>query len=119
MKRENKVIKINDDVPDVIIMPAKEYEDPELKIVFIEAKEEPTKYCAHERIRIWKYHRLIQCFNCGQTLDAFEYLVMIGTFENNKASHLKNLHYEVKWKLEEIEQLKKQIAKLKSEKRHL
>jgi len=109
------VKKINEDVPDVVLMPKEDFEMPELKIIL--PKEEFRPFCPHDKIRIWEYHRIVECYGCGERLDPFDYLLNVGKKENNKLSELKWLGYQVKHKNEEIEKLKKEISKLNSLKR--
>lgn len=109
------VKKINPNVPDVVVMPKDDFEMPELKIVL--AKEEFRPFCPHDQIRIFEYYRIVECYNCGERLDAFDYLLSVGKKENNKLSELRWLSYQVKHKNEEIEKLKKETAKLNSIKR--
>ncbi len=111
---KNKIIKINDSVPDVVLMPAEDFKMPELKIVVADDKEH-VKYCRHDQVKIWKYHRTVQCANCGASVDPFEWLLNIANFQAGQVSQLKWLHNEVKWKTEEIESLDRKIRERKKQ----
>lgn len=108
-----KVKKISPDIPDVVVMPKEDFEMPELKIVLPKEKNRP--YCLHDQIRIYEYYRIVECNRCGERLDAFDYLLSVGKKENNKLSELTWLNYEIKHKKEDIERMKNQLSKLRSE----
>lgn len=100
--------------PEVTYKPPENYDPPELKIV---VKKEKTKFCPHDYIEIFQYHRVIMCADCGETLDPFSYLLMVGQKEGNTLSHLKILRLQVKRLQDEHDRLKHEISKLKMSKR--
>lgn len=97
--------------PDVQYMPPENYEPPELKIVV--APDPVTKFCSHDQIKIFPHHRLIQCSNCGITLDPFDYLLAVGKKEGNQLSNITYLKHQVKRLQDEEARLKKSIIYLK------
>lgn len=103
----NKVVRVID---------PEEYELPELQLVVAAG---PVKYCSHDQVEIWEHHRLVKCRRCGQTLDAFDFLVQKGKQENCHFSNLKWLKQEIKNMQENKETLKKEIANLKAQRRKL
>jgi hypothetical protein len=115
MDPQAPIIKIR---PDVEYMPPENYEPPELKAIV--AKDDPgIGFCPHEQIKIFPHHRVIQCSNCNATLDPFEHLLSVARKEGNQLSNITYLQHRVKHYSEEIEKLKKEILKLRKEKRGL
>jgi hypothetical protein len=108
------VIKIR---PDVEVMPKEDYESPELKAVIV--KEDHSKFCPHEHIRIFEHHRLVQCSDCGASLDPFDYILSVGRQEGNKLSEMTWLKYQIKNLTEERDVIKKEISKLRSQAKKL
>lgn len=108
MKKQTPVHKIR---PDVEYMPPEDYELPAPKLVV--THDGPITYCPHEQIKIYPYHRIIQCSACSATLDPFEYLLAVGKQENSHLSHLRYLQIQSKQYTEEVEKLRKEVNKLK------
>lgn len=106
--KKSPIIKIR---PDVEYMPPHDYEPPELKIVI--APDPNMKFCPHDQIKIYPHHRLIQCSDCGITLDPFDFLLQVGQKEGNQLSNLRYLNHQVKQLQEEETKLKASISKLK------
>lgn len=52
----------------------------------------PKPYCKHEHINIYKYHRKLYCKDCGATLDAFDWVVLMGEKEGMQFANLKWLN---------------------------
>lgn len=102
------VIKIR---PGIEVMPMEKYEPPELKIAVAENKGE---YCSHEYVKIFEYHRLLACSQCGATLDAFDYILQVGKSERLQLSNVKYYKRETKDLLEEIEKLKEEKSRLRA-----
>lgn len=101
----------------VHVIDPEEYELPEPALVLA---ADPVKYyCDHPQVEIWEHYRLVKCRRCGRTLDAFNFLVEKGKQEKCHFSNLKWLKHEIKQVEENKETLKKEIAKLKAEKRKL
>lgn len=101
----------------VHIIPPDEYELPEPQLTL---EPDPVKrYCPHAHVRIYQHYRVIKCADCQATLDPFDFLVQKGQQEQCAFSNIKMLHWEKKRKEEEIENLKKEISKLKAQKRKL
>jgi len=110
----NKKAPVHKIRPDVEYMPPDNYELPGPKLVV--ANDHPNnKFCSHERIRIFPYHRIIQCNACGATLDPFDYLLTIGMQENNQLSHLKYLKIQARQCEKELEKLKSEIKAVKKQ----
>ena len=76
-------------------------------------------FCSHEHITVDEHERLIECDRCGAVLDPFEYLWSSAVKENNQFATLSWLNIEVKRIQEEKENLLKEIAKLKAQRRRL
>jgi hypothetical protein len=109
------VLKITP-IREVEVMPKEDYEAPELKIA---VSDDRHKFCAHEHIKLYEHHRLVQCSDCGATLDPFEHLLTVGKKESGQLSHLTWLRYHVKHLEQDAETLKREISKLKSQKKKL
>lgn len=101
--------------PDVEYMPPEDYELPAPKLVVKHENDLDVKYCPHEQIRIFPFHRIIQCNECGATLDPFDYLLAVGKQENNQLSHVKYLKIQAKQYTDEVEKLRLELKKLKKE----
>lgn len=114
MENKTPIIKIR---PDVEYMPPENYEPPELKIII--KPDANKKYCPHDQIKIFPHPRLIQCSNCGTTLDPFDHLLSVGLKEGNQLSNITYLSNRVKQLSEDVERLKKEILRLRKERKKL
>lgn len=111
MENKTPIVNIK---PDVVYMPPENFEAPGLKIVI--APDPIIKFCPHDQIKIFPHHRLIQCNNCGITLDPFDYLLDVGKKEGNQLSNIVYLNHRAKQLTEEVDRLQKEIKYLKKQK---
>lgn len=100
---------------EVVVMPADDYEMPELKIVL----SEKENYCSHEQVQVWQYHRVVKCSNCGANLDPFDFILSCGKQERYALSSLQYIRWEIKQSYAERDKLRKEVINLKAQKRRL
>lgn len=81
----------------------------------IERKEDPkryTRYCHHARITLDEHNRLVNCAECGATLDPFQFLLQ-------QADLLQRAWANHRMAAKKVEDLNTSIANLQAEEKRL
>lgn len=102
----------------VNVIPKDDEEIPEPHIL-VNHEGENKKFCPHDHINIYQYHRKIFCKDCGAALDPFDFLVRVGNNEDSQFSNRIWLKYQIRSLEEDKERLFKDIVNLKNAKRNI
>ena len=73
--------------------------------------KKPEKYCNHQIILVDEHTRTVECEECGQIIDPFDYLHKVASEQLYLHEKYKSMERLVIAKAKELEEIKKAIKK--------
>ncbi|RRB06881.1 hypothetical protein [Larkinella rosea] len=79
-------------------------------------KHHHTGFCKHSSILVDEKNRMLECEQCGQVIDPFDYIWEESTNQSQLFTTITELRREMEWLMKQKNRLEKAVLKLKQRK---